>query len=178
MIRKDYEDVRKSFNINNNLSDTIVNGDKEKVYYWNDLAMWFSNGYAVIKGRIPFILANSIFEKYPNKIYEIRVNGGSWCDEPKDYAIDEQYEREIYNFIEEIELNVNSKKYIEQCKNSLKRLKRRNNLNKYVTCYHIDTKEGFNIFLNEYSKYIVEKKEQEKEKIINEVSKTLYKKMK
>ncbi len=177
MKKLEYEDAIKSYDISNSLSsDFIVYKELEKVYFWNNLIIWFNCGYTVVKGKIPLVLATSIWEKYPNTIYQIRVNGEAYDDKPKDFAVDEQYEKEISNFVEKY-AKTDAKKYIEECKASLKRLKKRTGVNKYITCYHIDTKEGLNAFLSEYSKYINEKKEKEKENIINEVVKTLYKKL-
>lgn len=177
MLREDYNKIIKSFDITSSISsEFLVNNKLEKVYYWNELIIWYSNGYVTIKGRIPLNLATSIWDKYPNNLYQIRVNGESYSDRPKDHAVDEVYEKEILNHLDELRLNMNAKGYILKCEDSLKRLKKRTGTNKYITCYHIDTKEGFNIFLSEYSEYLVDKKEQEKEKMIKQIVKKLYKK--
>ena len=176
MVREEFNEVIKSFNITNSLSYTFDKGKMEKVYYWNELVIWYGNGYAVVKGKIPLVLATSVWEKYPNGLYQIRVNGGAYDDKPKEFAVDEQYEREVNDLCEKY-AKTDAKKYIEECKNALEKMKKRSNSNKYINCYHIDTKDGFNIFLEEYCEYLISKKEEEKEKIINEVVKTLIKKL-
>ncbi len=178
MKRLEYKEVIKSYDIPSSLSNEfIVNGKLEKVYFWNNLIMWFSTNYVVVKGRIPLVLATSIWQKYPNNTYQIRVDGGSYDNNPREFAVDEKYEKEILSYREDLLSKIDANEYIRKCKDSLERLKKRSTYNKYVTCYHIDKKEGLNAFLSEYSKYINEKKEKEKENIINEVVKTLYKKL-
>ncbi len=178
MKRLEYKEVIKSYDIPSSLSNEfIVNGKLEKVYFWNNLIMWFSTNYVVVKGRIPLVLATSIWQKYPNNTYQIRVDGGSYDNNPREFAVDEKYEKEILSYREMLTSKIEAKDYILKCENSLERLKKRSNLNKYVTCYHIDTKEGLNVFLKEYSEYLTSKKDEEKDKIIDEVVKTLYKKL-
>ena len=155
----------------------MINDKLEKVYFWNDLVIYYTSYYAVVKGKIPFVLADTIWNNYPNRTYKIRVDGGSHLDQPKDFAVDEQFEREIATYLEELGSKNDPSDYTLKCNNALERMRRRNKFNKYVTCYHIDTKEGLNAFLKEYIEYINFLKEQQKEDIINEVVKALYKKL-
>ena len=178
MKRIEYEEVIKSFDIPISVSDEfMVNYKLEKVYFWNDLVIYYTSYYAVVKGKIPFVLAKTIWDNYPNRTYQIRVNGGSDLNQPKDFAVDEQFEREIATYVEELEFKKDPKDYFLKCDDALDRMRRRNKFNKYVTCYHIDTKEGLNAFLKEYIEYINSLKEQQKEDIINEVVKALHKKL-
>ena len=62
----EYKEVLKTVGINNPLSRTIGgDGSMVDVHYWNELAIWFEGKYAIINGKIPIDVANTIYEKYP-----------------------------------------------------------------------------------------------------------------
>ena len=152
MNRLEFNEVMKAVGINNSLSTTEGRyGTREEVHYWNNLAIWFGGSYyTIVKGRIPLEVANIIYQKYPGNPYGIRVDGG--CDDwiPIEHATDEKYEQDILN----IDLDED---YHSQWKNARRNFMRRNNGNKYLTTYHIDSKEGLLIFLTEIKDYYLRK---------------------
>ena len=79
MNRLEYEKTLEALNIDNSLlSIKGKDGMNEAVHYWNNVAIYFSGSYyAVIRGKRPLELANTIYYKYPNNPYQIRVEGGS-----------------------------------------------------------------------------------------------------
>ena len=148
--------VLKGMGIDDSSSHTIIaKGNKEKVDFWEGLKI-YHNGtyYAVVKGRIPLEVANIIYAKYPNNPYGIRVEGGSYDYIPIEHAVDDEFmeetkkaEKESHNFFE---LNT---KY----KEAEKKLGARNNKNKYIKLYHVDTREGLIILLSELADYYARK---------------------
>ena len=157
MNRLEFNEVLKSVGINNPLTTTAGRyGSKEQVHYWNNLAMYFGGSYyAVVNGKIPLEVANIIYEKYPDNPYSIRVNGGCLDNDPKDYATDDQFEKEINEYIEE---GLSASAYYAKCDKARKRLENRKNIDdKHIQGYHIDTKEGLLIFLIEMKDYYLRK---------------------
>ena len=156
MNRLEFNEIMKAVGINNPLSTTTGRyGSCEDVHYWNNLAINFGGSYyTIVTGKIPLEVANIIYEKYPNNPFQIRVDGG--CDDwvPFDHATDEKYEKDIQEYIDE---HLDLDEYLAKCKNARRNLRRRNNDNKYITTYHIDTKEGLLIFLNEMKDYHLRK---------------------
>lgn len=88
----EYKEVLKTVSINNPLSRTIGgDGSMVDVHYWNELAIWFEGKYAIIHGKIPIDVANTIYEKYPDNPYGIRVNGGGKDWKPTDFVKENKY---------------------------------------------------------------------------------------
>lgn len=156
MNRLEFNEVMKAVGINNPLSVAEGRyGTKEEVHYWNNLAIYFGGSYyTIVNGRIPLEVANIIYQKYPNNPHNIRVDGG--CNDwiPIEHATDEKYEQDIQNYINQ-HLSLNE--YLAKCKNARRNFIKRNNDNKYLTTYHIDSKEGLLIFLTEMKDYYLRK---------------------
>ena len=152
MNRFEFREVMKAVCINSPVSiNENGYGAIEEVHYWNNLAICFGiSYYARVNGRIPLEVANIIYQKYPGNPYGIRVDGG--CDNwiPIEHATDEKYEQDILN----IDLDED---YHAQWKNARRNFMRRNDDNKYLTTYHIDSKEGLLIFLTEIKDYYLRK---------------------
>lgn len=176
MKKIEFNEVMNVVGINNPLSTTTGRyGSTEEVHYWNNLAIWFSGSYyAIIRGKIPYEVANIIYQKYSSNFYEIRVEGGCSNWNPIDWAVDEQYEKEIK---ENLERFLGSNEYIEKCELARENLYKRNNDDKYITTYHIDKKEGLLIFLIEMKDYFLRKNnllETEVEKYDELISKVVF----
>ena len=157
MNRLEFNEVMKIVGINNPLSTTMGRYDSiEKVHQQNNIAIWFGGSYyTVVNGRIPLEVANIIYEKYPNNLYSIRVDGGCKGNKPIDWATDEMYEKEIEKYIDQ---GLNSLEFIAKCRTAKRNFKRRKNLDdKYIKTYHIDSKEGLLIFLIEMKNYYLRK---------------------
>lgn len=97
MNRLEFKEVLKAVGVNNPLTDTHNRyGESEEVHYWKDIVMYFGGSYyTIIKGKIPFEVADIIYEKYPNNPYKIRIDGGKEDYKSIEYAIDKQYTKEI-----------------------------------------------------------------------------------
>ena len=85
MNRLEFETTIKALGINEILSKTTRGGILEKVYKWHDFIIYFS-GTTIIRGKIPFEVAETIYEKYPNNIHGIRVAGGNSDWNPKNFV--------------------------------------------------------------------------------------------
>ncbi len=157
MNRLEFNEVMKAVDINNPLSTTTGRyGSTEEVHYWGNLAIWFGGSYyTVVNGKIPYEVAKIIYEKYPGNPYEIRVDGGCVDWVPINYAVDEKYEKEIKELVDNYGF---SKEYLTKCAYAYRNLKRRKDDSKYIKTYHIDSKEGLLIFLTEMKDYFARKK--------------------
>ena len=156
MNRLEFNEVINTTDINN-LSSSKKNNYKsdEDLYCWNDIEISFSGSYySIINGKVPLEVANIIYEKYPNNPYNIRINGGSNNLIPIEQATDDQYENDIEKYIDE---KPTISKYLEECEKAKKELDNRNDCNKYINKYHIDTKEGLLIFIIEMKDYFLRK---------------------
>lgn len=111
--------------------------------------------YAIVKGKIPLLVAHILFERYPDNEYGIRINGGSYDLIPIENATDDIYENTPKsNYIPK---NVDLKGYKYYIKKEKEKIKERPDKNKYIKMYHIDTKEGLVLLLEELKKYIITK---------------------
>ena len=130
-------------------------GETEIVYSYLDTSIFFNGTYyAVVEGKIPLEVANIIYYKYPNNPYEIRICGGSSDSKPIDYATDDKFEIERNRLLFE---NISYSELEKRIKKASSNLKRRDNQNKYINTYHIDTKEGLLILLLELKDYYLRK---------------------
>ena len=117
MNKLEFNEIVEEFGINDYLMKDVYCRIR-RVYFWNNIEMFFSDSYyTVVTGKIPLEVANIIYEKYPNNPYGIRIDGGCFDYIPSKHAVDDQYIRE----------------------------------------YHIDSKEGFIIFLSELRDYYARK---------------------
>lgn len=105
MNRLEFDEVMKVMEINNLLSITTgENNVGEKI------DIYFGDGYyAIVKGKIPLEVANLIYEKYPNNIYQIRIGSGYSDLNPNEQAIDDKYKKDIQKYIEQ---NLDADKYL------------------------------------------------------------------
>lgn len=152
MNRIEFNEVMKAVGINNPLSTTNGRyGTSEQVHYWQNMAINFGGSYyAIIHGKIPFEVANIIYEKYPGNPYEIRIDGGCSDYIPSEHVTDDKYKRDIQEYAEQ---DLDPKEFIAKCRNARRNLSRRKTENKYIDTYHIDTKEGLVILLTEMKDY-------------------------
>lgn len=157
MNRIEFNEVLKALEINKVLSTSLGrNGTSEICYHWQDILINFSGTYyAEIHGKIPYEVAERIYEKYPNNPYEIRIAGGCVDYKPSEWATDDKYNNEIQEYLEQ---NLSSEEYLKKCKNSRRNLIRRKNDNKFIDTYHIDSKEGLVILLTEMKDYYARKR--------------------
>ena len=158
MNRLEFKEVLKAVGVNNPLTDTHNRyGESEEVHYWKDIVMYFGGSYyTIIKGKIPFEVADIIYEKYPNNPYKIRIDGGSEDYKPIEYAIDKQYTKEI---AEELKKTTSLEDFSTINKKLKKEMLKRDDDKKYISKYHIDTKEGLIILLTEMKDYYARKQE-------------------
>lgn len=135
------------------------NGKRERAYLWQDLIIHFGGTYyAVVHGKIPLEVAKTIYEKYPENHYGIRVDGG--CDDlnPADWAVDHKYQEYAQKLgNERAKGNLSNAEYRLKLKAARNELEGRPIDNKYIKDYHIDTKEGLLIFLTEMKDYFLRK---------------------
>lgn len=85
----EFNETMKYMNVYNPLSTVMNNeGKTEVAHHWSGLTINFSGTYyAVVKGKIPFEVAEIIYEKYPDNKYGIRVNGNNEKTKPNDWAM-------------------------------------------------------------------------------------------
>lgn len=156
MFKLEYNTVMD--NIRND-SQLIKDKDGKVIDFLENLDISFSDTYyAIVHGKIPLEVANIIYKKYPGNPYKIRVDGG--CEDwvPREHAIDQKYADSINSIIKDcVEGKTEWEEYLPRCNNARKNLKRRKDDNKFLTTYHIDTKEGLIIFLTEMKDYYLRK---------------------
>lgn len=149
----EFDEVLKALNINNNINKNGEYGTSKAIYFWNNITIYFEMYEAVIRGKVPLEVANIIYEKYHNSHYGIRIDNGSSDYIPIEHAIDDQYKKEIQEYGQ----NLNTYEYLARCENSKINMLKRNNENKYIETYHIDSKEGLVILLTELKDYYARK---------------------
>ena len=135
------------------------NGKRERAYLWQDLIIHFGGtDYAVVHGKNLLEFAKTIYEKYPDNHYGIRVNGGSNDLNPADWAVDHKYQEYAQKLgNERAKGNLSNAEYRLKLKAARNELEGRPIDNKYIKDYHIDTKEGLLIFLTEMKDYFLRK---------------------
>ena len=147
MTNNEFNEVVNALNVYNPIR---IENNRE-IHEWNNLEISFcGNFFTIINGKIPLEVAKKIYNNKYNK-FHIRANGMINNPNPNDIAVDDiylNYLNKLYNR----ELSINQ--YHKRGKNANKELKRRPDDNKYITSYHIDTKEGFIIFIDEMTTYI------------------------
>ena len=135
------------------------NGKRERAYLWQNLIIHFGGTYyAVVYGKIPLEVAKTIYEKYPENHYGIRVDGGRDDLNPADWALDCKYQIAALKLGNEWgEGNLSRDEFRLKLKAARNEFEGRPIDNKYIECYHIDTKEGLLIFLTEMKDYFSRK---------------------
>lgn len=142
MYELEFNEVLKEFCINNYVMEKR-NNTIRSVYFWNNIEIYFGGSYyAVINGKIPLKVANTIYKKYPNNPYGIRIDGGCIDYIPIEHAVDDKFKKEV------------GKGNFEKRR---KELLKRKNKKKYIEVYHIDSKEGLIILLSELKDYYARK---------------------
>ncbi|MBR5369964.1 MAG: hypothetical protein IK137_01525 [Bacilli bacterium] len=133
----------------------LINKNDE---YWKNLEIIEGDSYyAIVKGKVPLEVALIIYNKYPENQYGIRVEGGRDNYDPKEWAKDDEYQKEADSYPK----GYTNHFEIEERYNSLQsNLKKRPDENKYIGTYHIDTKEGLIILLAEMKDYYLRKHNQ------------------
>lgn len=72
MNKIEFNEVLKLFDI----EDIYLYRFNEEVYFWNNLAIYFSGKYyTIISGKIPLIVMNNIYTKFKNNMHGIRIIG-------------------------------------------------------------------------------------------------------
>ena len=149
MTRLEFEKVMQAVGM-----DEFLNSDGT---YFNGFKMDMSkldNYSAIIVGKIPLEVAQTIHDKYPNNEYRIIVEGTFVETSPKKLAVDDEYVKKMKK---------DPKKYIscldlqEREEREKSRLEKRSDKNKYIRRYEIETKEGLIIFLTEMKDYLLRK---------------------
>lgn len=156
ITRIEFNEIMDVVGVYNPLVRTIGKFVYEDVYIWHDMAIWFHGGYAIVHGRIPLEVANTIYQKYPGNPYHIRVDGDLNDRNPNDCAIDDKFEEERRKIVAQQDLS--AAEFKTKIDKAFDELDGRNVDDKYITCYHIDTKEGLLIFLTEIKDYYLRKK--------------------
>lgn len=120
-----------------------------------------------INGKIPLEVAKTIYEKYSNPRYGIKISQTAYPlnfnPNPVDYAVDEVYEKEIHHYqMQGPEVLAKNKK------RALERLHQRPEKNKYIKRYLISTKEGLIAVITELEKYLA-KEERKRHLFANKI---------
>jgi len=124
-----------------------INGE----FFFNNLRIFFSNTYyAVVHGKIPYLLAKQIRENDPENTLEIRVEGNHKSVMPENCATN----KELNNYAEQLTEERKSPDEWEK----LYRQKRKELITKcpeqlYIECYHIDSTDGLEVFLKQANAY-------------------------
>ena len=127
--------------------------DDEKngaIYSFDNCVIKFDNdtGSAIVTGRYPLDLALLIFENYPCDKYGIKAGGGN--KSPFECLVDDEYVAALSNIFK----NVSSPPLFSAgVKDARKKLRKRNNLGKYIPAYGIERKEGLVAFLAEVCRF-------------------------
>lgn len=133
------------------ISSTTYNG--LNTYSWLGFEFSFYNYYTVVNGRVPLELAKEIYNKYPNNIYLIRVDGKHETKEPTEFgstSSDRERINAASSYNEVASIIKNAKKLEE--KGIYHDMDSR-----YINTYHIDTKEGLVVLITELQDYYAKK---------------------
>lgn len=131
-----------------------ISGNCSDAFIWNDI-MFFHKGFRVnVNGRIPLEVANEIFKKYEGNPYKINVEGGAENWDPNDWATDDEHEKNIRKLMNS---GLTSEDFIKMADLEREKLKERLIENKYIKGYHIFTKYGLQILIDEIKKYYEKK---------------------
>lgn len=138
MNRLEFNEVLKVLEMDDNLIDTIDKyKSNEELCFWDNISICFSGSYyAIVKGKIPFEVDKIISEKYQKEQYGIRI-------------IDRNNNCSLVRFSD-----ANSLAAPEELKNDDSK---KEDKNTYIETYHIDSKEGFIVFLTELNDYYARK---------------------
>ena len=160
MNRLEFKNVIDVLGINNKTSYIISQyGTVEDVYDWNGLEIYFyGHYYSIIKGKIPFEVAQKIYDKYPNNPPSIRIINGNNYYTPIDWVKNDDYDKFIPIIFKTLKKEKQNYENISQVYKNIKQeviTTYPNNF--YIDTYHIDTKEGLLILLTELQDYFISK---------------------
>ena len=120
MNKLEFRKVMETMGIDNKVTTYVANKE-EAAYIWNDLLMWCANGYTTVQGKIPLVVASSIYKKYPENQYGIRIEGSYWDEDPKECAHGDYISRYdidtkegLIVFLTEMEAYLNNEKITEE----------------------------------------------------------------
>ncbi len=152
MTNIEFKTVLNVLNISNKIGTKKNEFDEEiDIYKWHDFEIYLSGyGSAILKGKIPFEVAQTIYNKYPNNPYSIRINNNN-NDEPINHVNNDDLKKILDNLLTK-ENNFKSL-LLKEWKNRLKDICDTNPYPLYIESYHIDTKEGLLIVLEELHNY-------------------------
>ncbi len=160
MNKFEFENVIDVLGINNKVPNQTDNYTSIRdIYDWNDFEIYFDdNRYSIIKGKIPFEVAQKIYDKYPNNPHSIRIAGGDLDNKPSEWAKNDEYDKFISTIFESFENDNNYSDTLEQIIKNM----RLETLTKfqnqfYIDTYYIDTKEGLLILLTELQDYYIQR---------------------
>ena len=160
MNRLEFKNVIDVLGINNKTSYIISKyGTVEDIYDWNGLEIYFyGHYYSIIKGKIPFEVAQKIYDKYPNNPPSIRIINGNNYYTPIDWVKNDDYDKFIPIIFKTLKKEKQNYENISQVYKNIKQeviTTYPNNF--YIDTYHIDTKEGLLILLTELQDYFISK---------------------
>ena len=125
--------------------------------------LYGGNYYASVHGKIPFEVVKTIYNKYPENQHGIRIEGGVEKNKPDDYAQDDALKNEISEIYNQDHLSCwDIESLVKQAK---EKVKERSDKDKYITFYHIDTKEGLLIFITELKDYWLRQAQREETEV-------------
>jgi len=155
MTREEFNATANELGMKESRIKTIGRKDNKIVYADSNLDFYYSSAsYVIVKGRIPFEVANNIYLKYPNNEYGIRVKGQTINEVPFYWAIDDQFKEDL----DRLEYDDNGDcKDVDLVNEILSNLRKRTSTSKYIDFYHIDTKDGLKIFVIEMRAYYAKK---------------------
>lgn len=151
--------------------------EMEEVFLWKGLLINFSGtSYAIVRGKVPYEVAQRIYNKYPLNEYGIRIDGGYINSKPSEYVTDDQYKKEIDNHIKD---HLDSEDFLSKCEQSKNELLKRSNDEKYIDLYHVDTFEGLIILMTEMIDYFNRKNNRTEEETskVDDYIKLIYQEM-
>ncbi len=133
MTRLEFIETMKALMPNENIDES------KGIAYFNGIKFAYTSRYISVVGRIPYAVAMSIYQKYPNDT-GIKAGSFSFGTNPQYALTDDIYEKKKNN--PSLHLSVASK-----------RLKQRDNSNKYIPQYRIDNIKGLIIVFKELEYY-------------------------
>ncbi len=153
MTKCEFKTVLEVLNIKNKIGfKEIQTGEKRAIYKWHDFKLYLSDyGNAVIEGKIPLEVAQNIYHEYPINQYSIKVNKGQIDDNPIEHANCDEFNKIYDNFLSDD--NEFKKILLEKWKEKLIEVYQCNSFPLYIDGYHIESKDGLLIVLQELHNY-------------------------
>lgn len=157
MKYNDFKSIMKTFEVNDVVFTSLGNkGYLQDIYLLRDCGVYYCRGKAVVVGKVPLSLANTIWESTNNsENCSIRIGiDGNYSGKPEIYAVDDVFEKDI---IELKKANLDAYEYIQKCEEASKRLYQRSNEYKYIKSYNISNIFDLSFFLVMIKDYYNEK---------------------